>query len=76
MPGRVTLKFAASGTVTIAGEFVVGYNEKTKKYTTVKASGSATLVPVDDEHGEVFIYLTPKGLPPHARCLNVSWLEE
>ena len=72
---RVTLKFAASGAVSVAGEFAM-YDENKAKYTTVKASGSATLVPVDDEHGEVFIYLTPKGLPPHARCLNVPWPEE
>jgi hypothetical protein len=71
--GRVTLKFAASGTVTVSGEFVSGYDEKKKKYTTVKASGSATLVPVDDDHGAVFIYLAPKGLPPHARSLDVPW---
>ena len=44
--------------------------------TTVKATGSATLVPVDGDHGEVFIYLTPKGLPPHARCMEVPWPEE
>ena len=75
--GRVTLKFAATGAVTIAGEFVTGaYNDKTKKYPTVKATGSATFVPVDDEHGAVFIYLTPKGLPPHTRCVTVPWPEE
>jgi hypothetical protein len=74
--GRVTLKFAASGAVIVAGEFVTGYNEKTKKYTTVKASGSATLVPLDAERGAVFIYLAPKGLSPHACCLTVSWPEE
>ena len=72
VPGRVTLKFAASGTVSVSGEFVSGaYNDKTKRYPTVKATGSATLVPVDSDHGDVFIYLTPKGLPPHARCLSV-----
>ncbi len=71
--GRVTLKFAASGTVSIAGEFVTGYNEKRAKYTTVKASGSATLVPVDEEHGAVFIYLAPKGLSPHVRSISVPW---
>ena len=75
--GRVTLKFAASGAVTVAGEFVSGaYNDTTRKHPTVKATGSATLVPVDDEHGEVFIYLTPKGLSPHARCLSVPWPQE
>ena len=73
---RVTLKFAASGAVSVAGEFVTGFDEKKEKYTTVKASGSATLVPVDDDHGEVFIYLTPKGLDPHARCLAVPWPQE
>ena len=71
--GRVSLKFGATGAVTIAGEFVTGFNEKTQKHTTVKASGSATLVPVDEEGGYVFIYLTPKGLPPHARCVDVPW---
>ena len=71
--GRATLKFAATGAVTIAGEFATGFNERTHKYTTVKASGSATLVPVDEYHGEVFIYLAPKGLPAHARCIEVPW---
>ena len=71
--GRVTLKFAATGAVTIAGEFVTGFNERTHKYTTVKASGSATLVPVDEDHGEVFIYLAPNGLQPHARCIELPW---
>ncbi len=71
--GRVTLKFTASGSVTVSGEFVTGYNEKTKKYATVRASGSATLVPVNEEQCAVFIYLTPKGLPPHARSLEVPW---
>ena len=74
--GRVTLKFAATGAVTIAGEFVTGYDEKKEKYTIVKASGSATLVPVDNEHGEVFVYLTPKGLSPHARCVTLPWPKE
>ena len=72
---RVTLKFAASGTVSVAGEFAM-YDENKAKYTTVKATGSATLVPVDEEKGEVFIYLTPKGLDPHARCLAVPWPQE
>ena len=68
---RVTLKFAATGAVAIAGEFVTGYDEKKQKYTIVKATGSAALVPVDNERGAVFIYLTPKGLTPHARCMEV-----
>ena len=69
----MTLKFSANGTVSVAGEFVFGYDEKKAKYTTVKASGSTTLVPVDEEHGVVFVYLTPKGLVPHVRCLDVPW---
>ena len=73
---RVTLKFAASGAVTIAGEFVTGYDAKKGKYTTVKATGSATFVPVDEEKGMVFIYLTPKGLSPHARCIDVQFAQE
>ena len=70
--GRVTLKFAASGTVAVSGEFAI-YDEKKGKYTTVKAIGSATLVPIGDERGAVFIYLTPKGLSPHARSLDMEW---
>ena len=71
VPARVTLKFSASGAVSVAGEFVTGFDERTSKYIIVKASGSATLVPVDDEHYAVFVYLLPKGLPPHARCVEV-----
>ena len=74
--GRVTLKFSANGSVSVAGEFVFGYDERKARYTTVKASGSATLVPVDEDHGVVFVYLTPKGLSPHARCLEVLWPKE
>jgi len=69
--GRVTLKFAASGAVSISGEFVSDYDSKKQKYTIVKATGSATLVPVEEGHGEVFIYLLPKGLPIHTRSLSV-----
>ena len=71
VPARVTLKFSASGAVSVAGEFVTGFDERTSKYIIVKASGSATLVPVDDEHYAVFVYLLPKGLPPHTRCVEV-----
>ena len=70
--GRVTLKFTAKGTATVAGEFVSGYDEKKQKYTTVKASGTATLAPIDGDCIAVFVYLTPKNLSPHARCLSVS----
>ena len=69
--GRVILKFAANGNVSVAGEFVIGYDAKKARYATVKATGSATLVPVDGEHGVVFVYLAPKGLPPHAHCIEV-----
>ena len=71
--GRVTLKFTAKGTATVAGEFVSGYDEKKQKYTTVKASGTATLAPIDGDCIAVFVYLTPKNLSPHARCLIVSY---
>ena len=73
--GRVTLKFSASGAVSVAGEFVAGYNDKTGKYTIVKATGSATLVPVGDGRFAVFVHLAPKGLPPHARCIEAPWPE-
>ena len=72
VPGRVTLKFAATGAVAVSGEFAM-YDEKKGKYTAVKATGSATLVPVDEERVVVFVYLAPKGLPPHARCVDVAW---
>ena len=61
--------------MSVAGEFAM-YDETKDRYTTVKASGSATFVPVDDDHGEVFIYLMPKGLDPHARSISVPWPEE
>jgi len=73
---KVTLKLAASGAVTVTGEFVAGNDAKNGKYTTVKATGSATLLPTVDEDGEtryvVFVYLAPKGLAPHARCVEVE----
>ncbi|MGN0833240.1 MAG: carboxypeptidase regulatory-like domain-containing protein [Kiritimatiellia bacterium] len=69
--GRVALKFAANGTATVAGEFVVGFDERTGTYKTVKASAAATLVPVDESRCAVFVYLTPKGLLPHARALTL-----
>lgn len=57
--------------VSVAGEFVTGYDAKKAQYTTVKATGAATLVPVDGERGIVFVYLTPKGLSPHVCCLEI-----
>lgn len=69
--GRVSLKFAANGNVSVAGEFVAGYDAKKARYATVKATGAATLVPVDGERGVVFVYLTPKGLSPYVCCMEV-----
>lgn len=71
--GRVALKFRANGTALVSGEFVSSYDEKTKKYKIVKASGSATLVPVSEDNISVFVYLTPKDLAPHSRCLTMPW---
>ncbi len=76
VPGRVTLKFSASGAVSVAGEFAAGYNDKTGKYTIVKATGSATLVPVGDGRFAVFVHLAPKGLPPHARRMEIPLPQE
>jgi len=74
--GMVTLKFNASGTATVTGEFRTGA-EKNGKPVTMKATGSATLLPmVGEDGGEhycIFVYLAPKGLPPHARCLEVDF---
>ena len=67
--GTVTLKFSAKGTAKVAGEFTDASGK------VVKASGSATLLPTVGEDGEtrylVFVYLAPKGLATHARCLEV-----
>ena len=68
--GTVTLKFSANGTVKVSGEFTDAGGK------VVKASGSATLLPTVGEDGEtrylVFVYLAPKGLPPHARCVEIG----
>ena len=78
--GKVTLKFSANGTAKVAGEFATydadgNIAMKNGKPVTVKASGSATLLPTVGEDGEtrylVFVYLAPKGLPPHARCMEI-----
>ena len=72
---KVTLKFSANGTAKVAGEFATG-EVKNGKPVTVKASGSATLLPTVGEDGEtrylVFVYLAPKGLPPYARCMEIE----
>ena len=78
---KVALKFSANGTAKVAGEFATYDMDgnvvvKNGKPVTVKASGSATLLPVFGEDGEtrylVFVYLAPKGLPPHARCMEIG----
>ena len=69
----VAIPTKADKTVEDDETFTLQLAEKKAKYTTVKASGSATLVPVDDEHGAVFFYLTPKGLSPHVRCVTIPW---
>mgnify|MGYP004645949561 CR=1 FL=1 len=69
--GRVSLKFASNGNVSVAGEFVAGYDAKKARYATVKATGAAMIVPVDGERGVVFVYLTPKGLSPYVCCVEV-----
>lgn len=68
--GTVTATFAANGTAKVAGTFLTG-EMKGEKPVTVKASGSTTLLPMDDGTYRVFIYLAPKGLSPHARCLDL-----
>lgn len=44
--------------------------------TYKKRRNSATLLPTVGEDGEmrylVFVYLAPKGLPPHARCMEIE----
>ncbi|MDO5319221.1 MAG: hypothetical protein Q4G65_11375 [bacterium] len=79
---RVTLKFSASGTAKVAGEFAKLDDEGNYVYNkygvlqTVTATGSATLLPTLGEGGETryiaFVYLAPKDLPAHARCVEVA----
>ncbi|MGN0847039.1 MAG: hypothetical protein ACI4RA_06610 [Kiritimatiellia bacterium] len=38
----------------------------------VRATGSATLAPQEDGTFALFVYLAPRGLPAHARCLRVD----
>ena len=52
----VTLKFAASGTVSASGKFVTGFNEKTKKDIVYSASCSSVLIPADEDHYTAFVY--------------------
>ena len=67
---KVTLKFSAKGTAKVTGEFTDASGK------VVKATGSATLLPTLGKGGETryiaFVYLAPRGLPPHARCVEVA----
>lgn len=81
VPGVISLKFAAAGTVKVTGSFVVGINERTGKEILYKASGSAVLAPQTqpDENGAfegvVFVYFPPKAgkFDGYVRCLTVRW---
>ena len=74
--GVVTLKFGSNGAVSVAGVFATGEVKK-GKLVTVTATGSATVLPTVGEDGEthylVFVYLAPKGLSPHARCVEIPF---
>jgi hypothetical protein len=80
-PGVLSLKFAASGAVTVKGSFVTGVNEKTGKEILYSASGTAVLVPFwePDESGEfygdVFVYLPQKAgrFDGYVCCVHVIW---
>ncbi len=84
VPGVLTLKFAASGAVTVKGSFVTGVNERTGKDIIYTASGSAVLAPQSepDETGVfdavVFVYLPPKAgnFDGYVRCIGVRWTGE
>ena len=84
VPGVLTLKFAASGAVTVKGSFVTGVNERTGKDILYTASGSAVLAPQSepDETGVfdavVFVYLPPKAgkFDGYVRCIGVRWTGE
>lgn len=81
VPGVLTLKFTASGAVTVKGSFVTGVNERSGKDILYSASGSAVLAPQGepDETGVfdavVFVYLQPKAgkFDGYIRCIAVRW---
>ena len=83
-PGVLSLKFAASGAVTVKGSFVTGVNERTGKEILYSASGTAVLTPQSepDANGAfdavVFVYLPPKAgkFDGYVRCINVRWTGE
>ena len=80
----VSLKFAATGKVTVKGKFVKSVAEKTGRITWYTASGSAVLCPQtapspDDGSfvGVVFVYFPPKAKTPleagYDACIWVRW---
>lgn len=84
VPGVLSLKFAASGAVTVKGSFITGINEKTGKEILYSASGTAVLAPQrePDANGAfdavVFVYLPPKAgkFDGYVRCIGVRWTGE
>ena len=79
--GVLSLKFAASGAVTVKGSFVTGVNEKTGKEILYAASGTAVVVPQSEpeENGAfnavVFVYLPPKAgkFDGYVRSIGIRW---
>ena len=71
----VTLKFAASGTVSASGKFVTGFNEKTKKDIVYSASCSSVLIPAGEGHYSVFVYfpLKPGRFDGYAAEVQLVW---
>ena len=80
----VSLKFAATGKVTVKGKFVKSVAAKTGRITWYTASGSAVLCPQtapspDDGSfvGVVFVYFPPKAKTPlvagYDACVWVRW---
>lgn len=83
-PGVLSLKFAASGAVTVKGAFVTGIDEKTGMEIFYSTSGTAVLAPQSEPDedgvfdGVVFVYLAPKArkFDGYVRCVNVRWTGE
>ena len=84
VPGVLSLKFAASGAVTVKGSFITGINEKTGKEILYSASGTAVLAPSSEPNeigafdAVVFVYLPPKTgkFDGYVRCIGVRWTGE
>lgn len=78
----ITLKFAASGTVTVAGKFEKSVDSK-GKVSYYSVSASAVLCPQEDPDGYgaftgvVFVYFPPKSKTPlssgYSACVWVRW---